>query len=175
MSKYLVVFYSYTGTSRRVAQTLCQQQSWERVEIRDRDVRAGWSGTLRCVLDSVFSREPAINMPSKDMRSYDAVVLVSPIWAYRLAGPMRTFVAQHRQALPDVAVISVMGSRGAPNAEAEIGELLGRSPLMSTSFTSDEVADGSFASRLEMFGKALRQAKDGTASLRPAMRAGAGA
>ena len=87
---------------------------------------------------------------------------------------MRSFVAQHRAALPDVAVISVMGARGAPNAVAEIGELLGRSPLMSTAFTEEEVGNGSYANRLDAFGKAIRQAKEATLVLRPAMWSGAG-
>lgn len=169
MSKFLVVFYSYTGTSRLVAQTLCQIQSWNQVEITDRDAREGWPGTLRCIFDSIFRREPRIDVPTVNFLGYDAVVLVSPIWAYRLAGPMRSFVSQYSLRLPDVAIISVMGSRGAPNAEAEIVELLGRSPLMSTAFTANEVNNWSFANRLDAFARAIRQAKEQTLVLRPAM------
>lgn len=169
MSKFLVVFYSYTGTSRQVAQTLCQLQSWDQIEITDKHARAGASGTLRCVLDSLFRRQPDINVPAVDLQSYGAVVLVSPIWAYRLAGPMRSFVSQHRLNMPDVAVIGVMGSRGAPNAAAEIAQLLGRTPLISTAFTALEVSNGSFANRLDAFAKAVKQAKEKSLVLRPAV------
>jgi hypothetical protein len=174
MSKFLVVSYSYTGTSRQVAQTLCEMQAWDQAEIKDREARAGWSGTVRCVLDSLFRRAPEIQVPALNLLDYDAVVLVSPIWAYRLAGPMRSFVAQNRHALPDVAVISVMGSRGAPNAEAEIAALLGRTPMLSTAFTAVEIGNGSYAGRLDAFGSAIRKAKEQTQALRPAMWSAAG-
>lgn len=169
MSHFLVVYYSYTGTSRRVAQTLCEMQSWDAVEITDRHPRAGWTGTLRSLLDSLLGREPDINLPPLDLTHYDAVVLVSPVWAYRLAGPMRSFVSQHREDMPDVAVIGVMGSQGAPHAVAEISELLGEAPLMSTSFTTHEVSNGSFAGRLDAFGRAIRQAKEEPQVLRSAI------
>jgi hypothetical protein len=70
--------------------------------------------------DSLFRRCPEIRYDGPLPRNFDAVVLVSPIWALRLAGPMRSFAARRRDHLPDVAVISVMGGRGAPNAVAEI-------------------------------------------------------
>jgi len=167
MSKVLVVAYSYTGTSRRVAQLLCRQQGWRLAEIAEVRPRSGASGTLRCLLDSLFRRGPAIRYDGPLPREFDAVVLVSPIWGLRLAGPMRSFVARRRDHLPDVALVSVMGGRSAANAVAEIGRLLGRAPLLSTSFTMQEVDDGSFAGRLQAFGTALRSAKDSQAVVRP--------
>jgi len=174
MGKFLVVFYSHTGTSRQLAQALCQAQSWDQTEIKDREPRTGWLGTLRCVLDSLLLRRPDIDIQPKSWPMYDGVVLVSPIWAYRLAGPMRTFVAQHSRSLPEVAVISVMGSRGAGNAVAEVTELIGREPLLSTAFTTQDIVEGNFASRLDAFAAAIRRAKEGTAVYRPTLRSAPG-
>ena len=81
------------------------------------------------------------------------MVLVAPIWAYRLAGPMRSFVAMRHADLPRFAVVSVMDSRGAANAVAEIAR--GRSPLLSAAFVTREVEDGSCAARLRAFGQAV--------------------
>ncbi|RZL96223.1 MAG: flavodoxin family protein [Variovorax sp.] len=168
MGQVLVVAYSYTGTARRVAERLCSQQGWRLAEIAEVRPRSGASGSLRCLLDSLFRRRPAINYDGPLPRNFDTVVLVSPIWGLRLAGPMRSFVARRRDHLPDVAVISVMGGRGAPNAVAEISQLTGRPPILSTAFTMQEVDDGSFAERLQAFGTALRGARDS----RPVVRAG---
>ncbi|MDE2401841.1 MAG: flavodoxin [Burkholderiales bacterium] len=168
MSKILVVTYSYTGTSRLLGKMLCGMQSWPMAEVRESQPRSGWTGTWRCLMDSFFRRRPAISEIGPTLREYDAVVLISPIWAYRLAGPIRTFVTSNRDQLRDVAVISVMGGSGAPNAVAEIGHLLGRSPLMSTAFTSHEVEDGSCAGRLQAFGQAVQTAEDSSLVMRPA-------
>ena len=104
---------------------------------------------------------------------YKRQVLVSPIWAQRLAGPMRSFVARRRDHLPDVAVVSVMGGRGAPNAVAEIGRIIGRAPFLSTAFTTQEVDDLSFALRLRALGTtlgtALGSSKQSQAVVRPAV------
>lgn len=168
MNKVLVVVYSYTGTSRKVADLLCSQQGWPMAEIVETRPRAGAVGSFRCLLDSVFGRHPSIRYEGPHTKKFDAVVLVSPIWGQRLAGPMRSFVGTQRNHLPDVAVISVMGGRGAPNAVAEISQLIGRAPILDVAFTTHEVDNGSFATRLDAFGTAVRKAEGPQSSVRPA-------
>lgn len=170
MGKILVVVYSYTGSSRRLAQLMCIQQGWSMAEITEPRPRTGGAwGNWRCLLDAFFRRRPAIRYDGPRPMDFDAVVLVSPIWMMRLAGPMRSFVAKLHDQLPDVAVVSVMGGRGAPNAVAEIGQILGRSPILSTAFTMNEVNDGSCAARLQAFGTAVQNAKDAQIVARPAI------
>jgi flavodoxin len=169
MSKILVVVYSYTGTCRRLADLLCDQQGWPMAEITDAQPRRGALGTWRCLLDSWLRREPPIHYTGLPPDGFDAVVLIAPIWAYRLAGPMRSFVASRRTSLADVAVAPVMGGSGAPNAIAEVGTLIGRAPILSTAFTAREVEDGSCAARLRAFGDGVRTAKGADAATRPAI------
>ena len=167
MNNVLVIVYSYTGTSRRVAQLLGSQQGWPLAEITDARPRSGAMGSWRCMLDSLLLRQPAIRYDGPPPSDFDAVVLVSPIWMMRLAGPMRSFVARQRDRLPDVAVLSVMGGQGAPNAAAEIGRMLGRAPILSAAVTQREADDGSCAARLQAFGNAVREAEDSHAVVRP--------
>ena len=168
MDRTLVVFYSYTGTSRRLVQLLCSQLGWPSGEVVEERARSGASGALRCVADSLLRRQPPIRYQGPDPADFGTVVLVSPIWAYRLASPMRSFVADRRDDLQQIAVLSVMGGSGAPNAVAEIGHLLGRAPLLAAAFTTREVEDGSCAGRLEAFGHALRACSRDSQPVRPA-------
>ena len=117
--------------------------------------RNGDVGTWRWLLDSFFRRCPEIRYGEPNHSEFDAVVLVSPIWAYRLAGAMRSFVVAQRASLRDVAVISVMGESGAPKSR-----LIGRPPLMNAAFKTRAVEDGSCAARLQACGKAVQEAKD---------------
>ena len=169
MSKILVVVYSYTGTCRRLADLLCGQQGWPMAEITDAKPRRGVLGTWRCLLDSWLHRKPPIHYRGFPPDGFDAVVLIAPIWAYRLAGPMRTFVDSRRGRLADVAVAPVMGGRGAPNAMAEIRRLTGRAPILGTAFTTREVEDGSCAARLRAFGDGVRAARGADVPTRPAI------
>lgn len=157
MARVLVICYSYTGTARRAAQLLCSHHGWPLGEVHDAAPR----GTLRCVLDSLLRRRPAIRYEGPEPRAFDTVVLVAPIWMYRLAGPMRTFVAHHRDQLQRVAVLATMNSGGASNAFAEVAQLLGHAPVASAAFLQREIDDGSGTSRLLDVGDALDRGESG--------------
>jgi hypothetical protein len=151
MDSILVVSYSYTGISRRAAQLLCSHHGWPLGEITDATSRGIW----RCALDSLLRRRPEIRYQGPDPGDFRTVVLVAPIWVYRLAGPMRSFVFSHKEALPRVAVISTMNAAGASNAVGEIARILGHGVVAAAAFTQREIEDGSGTARLLAFGDAL--------------------
>lgn len=159
-SKILIVFYSHTGTGRHVAQMLARMQEWPRGEVVDADARHGGFGRWRCIVDSMLRRQSAIRYKGPSLIGYDAAVLIAPIWAWRMASPMRSFVIANREALRDVALISVMDKSGAENAEAELAHLLGRKPVMAAAFLTHEVRDGTCAAQLQSFASALQAAED---------------
>ena len=167
MARILVVTYSFTGTGARLAELLCRSRDWTSAQVSDRRPRRRWV-TLRCAIESFFRLKPPIVYNGPDPAGFDLVVLVAPIWLRRLAGPMRSFVANFGAGLRKVAVVSVMGGKGGQNAAAEIGNLLDRAPLMSTTFTMREVDDGSYAPRLLALAAALQAATEQTqGELRP--------
>lgn len=151
MARVLVVCYSYTGTARRAAQLLCSHHGWPLGEIHDRGPR----GTLRCLLDSFLRRRPAIRYEGPEPGTFDSVVLLAPIWMYRLAAPMRSFLAAHRERLPRVAMVVTMNSGGATNAFGEVAQLLGHPPVACAAFLQREIEDGSGTGRLLDVGDAL--------------------
>ena len=152
MDAILVVCYSHTGTSRRAAQLLSSHHGWPLGEITDDAPR----GNLRCVLDSLLRRRPRIRYQGPDPGDYRTVVLVAPIWMYRLAAPMRSFVAQRAADLRRVAVIVTMGGAGGSNAFGEVARLLRHPPIATAAFLQREIEDGSGTARLLAFGDALQ-------------------
>lgn len=153
MDSILVVCYSYSGVSRRAAQLLCSHHGWPLGEIRDTAPR----GTWRCVLDSLLRRHPDIRYAGPDPADFRMVVLVAPVWVYRLAGPMRSFVARQKRALRRVAVVCTMGSGGASNAIAEVARLLTHGVVVaSAAFTARTIEDGSATGPLLAFGESLQ-------------------
>jgi flavodoxin len=164
MPSTLIVFYSYTGTSRRVAQLLAAQQGWPVGEIIEEHPRAGAGGTLRCVLDSLLGREPPVRYEGPEPGGFDQVVLVAPVWVYQLAGPMRSFISRYAPRLSHYAVATTMSGSGAENVQSEIARLLRQPPLRTAAFPTRTVEDGSFANALQAFGDAL---SGGNAPMRP--------
>ncbi len=163
MDSILVVCYSHTGTSRRVAQLLCSHHGWPLGEISEvKPSRGSW----RCVLDSLLRRRPGIRYQGPDPADFRTVVLVSPIWMYRLAGPMRSFVAGHKNALKRVAVIQTMNSAGATNAFGEIAHLLGHGVVDAIACKAGEIEVGSGTDRLLAFADALQPGSTATQPVR---------
>ena len=155
--KVLAVSYSYTGRCRKLRQALAAQLDWAEGEITD---TAPGRATWRCILDSLLRRRPRIRYTGPALDNFDAVVLIAPIWAQRVASPMRSFVGDRWPRVPTVALVSVMGGDGAPDALAEVTRLLGQAPSVSTTFTQREIDDGSFTGHIEAFGRSVEQARE---------------
>lgn len=160
MSDILVISYSNTGTSRQLARMLCEQQGWPMAEIREMQPRCGLSGQLRCLLDSWFRRRPLICYVGPAPNEYDAVILVAPVWSWRLAGPVRSFVKLMKEQLPDLAMISVSQGFGTEGVISELNSLMGYFPVLSTTFTPEEINNKSCLERLQVFGKATQVAEN---------------
>jgi flavodoxin len=156
MGKVLIVFYSYTGTSRLIAEALSAFYGWPVGEVRDQTAGRSY---LRSVLDSLLRRRPPVHYAGPPPQGFDCLVLVSPIWVGRLAGPMRSFVSTLGVFPPQVAVISAMGGGGAVEAERELGRLLGHPPLLTTACVEREVRDGSYSARLKTFADAVQSSE----------------
>ncbi|TFZ04981.1 flavodoxin family protein [Ramlibacter rhizophilus] len=142
MDSVLVVVYSMTGTSRLLAERLCSQQGWPMGLLTDRHPRRGPGGMLRCVLDSLLQRCPAVRYDGPPPEDFHTVILIAPIWVYRLAAPMRSFIAEHRDGLHRAAVMVTMGSGGALNAFQEVERRLHRAPVLTCAFKAADVLAG---------------------------------
>lgn len=164
MDSILVVFYSYTGVSRRAAQLIAAHHDWPIGEIRDAHRRAGFVGGLRCVLDSLLRRRPSIRYDGPDPGNFRTVILISPIWAYQMAGPMRSFLAENAPHIRRFAQVTLMNAVGASNAVAEAQRLIGRPALLTTEFLSREFEDGSGTAHLLRFGDTLSRLSTSTGS-----------
>lgn len=156
MDTVLVVVYSLTGTSRRVADRICAQQGWPMGVVTDRRARTGATGALRCVLDSLLRRSPPILYDGPDPRDFHTVLLVAPVWTYRLAAPMRSFLARHRDEIRHTAVVMTMGSAGAAHAWLEVEQVLGRPPVLKAAFRAADVLSGAADGPALEFAEALR-------------------
>ena len=147
----LVVCYSNTGVSRRAAQLLCSMHDWPLGEVRD----SGQRGVLRCVLDSLLRRQPAISYDGPPPGNFQTVVLVAPIWMGRLAGPMRSFVSRYERQLPRVVFVATMNSGGEQAVFHEVADRLGHPLFASAAFRQREIEDGSGTTRLLTFADSL--------------------
>jgi flavodoxin len=92
MSKVLVVQYSRTGNTRRLAEAIVAATGWELETIVDTRDRSGVLGFLRSGLEAMLRRKSRLRPAQKDPREYDLVVIGSPVWDRSVSVPVRTWV-----------------------------------------------------------------------------------
>lgn len=164
MSKILVVSYSRTGTTRKVAEDIVVALQADFKEVIDARRRRGWPGYLRSGFESIARGLPSIEA-DWEPKGYDLVVLGTPVWTGSMASPMRSFIFLHRAHLDRVACFCTMGGgRGARAALAEMTGLCGATRAPTFSATQADVQKGRHAARLREFIDRLEQVARGDVS-----------
>jgi len=141
MPDVLVVFHSRTGHCRDLARLLSEQRGWALAEV-------AWPGEqpsyARCARQALLRDRPEIRYRGPDPSDFGVVVLMSPIWCWRLCPPMRSFVRSMEGKLGGVAVLSCMGGSGAANAVAEVEHLIHRPVVAKLALRQSEVDAGRY-------------------------------
>ncbi|MDR0821142.1 MAG: hypothetical protein LBN40_01575 [Oscillospiraceae bacterium] len=99
----LVVYYSYSGNSKKVAQKLAQSEHADTLEIKDNRRPNMWKAFWVGCPKAIFGGEWAIAPISTDLTTYDKLIIVSPIWA----GGTPPAVNSLLSALPSGKTVSV--------------------------------------------------------------------
>jgi len=165
MAKVLVVFHSRSGHCRMIAEALSQKRGWSLGEVV---YLQGGQSYGRCARDALLRREPQIRYQGPNPSRFDVVLLVSPVWCWRLSPPMRSFVRPMHGKLDGVAMLSCMGGSGAGNAVAEVERLIKRPVVAKIAFRQDQVESGSHTEPLQAFADEVAACASTRARPRPA-------
>ena len=164
----LIAFYSGSGTTRKIAEALAAQLKCDVEEIIASKPHAGFPGVLRSLIEAMRHR-PAQIAPAKRVPSaYDLVIIGTPVWAWSVSSPIRAYLMQHANTLPQVAFFCAMGGSGDQGTFAQMQALAGKAPRAKAAFTTAEVVGGRFAPRLAAFVQALGSSASPTSDQRAA-------
>jgi hypothetical protein len=164
----LVVYYSRTGTTRRLATDLAKALGADIDEIHDAGGRMGFVGYWRSVSEARGRRATVISPALHDPAAYDLVVIGTPVWAWSLSSPVRAYLTLNRPRLPDIAFFATLGGAGADSAFAQMHGVAGKPPRQVLAVTAAEVAAKSYGKKLLAFVDTLLTPSAATAALRSA-------
>jgi flavodoxin len=137
--KILVVYFSKTGHTERVARDIAAATGADIERIQDKKDRSGCIGLFAAARDGRKENsteiEPARNDPSK----YDLVIIGSPVWAWNMTPATRTYVEQNRSKLKEVAFFITAGSTKADEVEPYMEKLCGRKMMCCFGLVEDEL------------------------------------
>lgn len=137
--RILVVYFSRTGTTRRLAEHIARATSADLEELKETQSRRGIFGWLRSGYEGTYRRSTKPLPLQRHLRDYDLVFLGSPTWNRSLASPVRGFLEQHASDLPNVALFATCQGEGATEVNAQMAALLKDRPLATLAMLERDV------------------------------------
>lgn len=123
--KTLIVYFSFSGNNEVLAkelQSILHCDIFPIIELRG---RVG----ISIFLDILFKRSPPIEKTEIALNQYDHIILVAPIWAGRIANPLKTFLKQEKENIRAYSFITLCGVGGNVKLRDELSRLTGQKPV----------------------------------------------
>ncbi|MEM2885773.1 MAG: flavodoxin [Thermoproteota archaeon] len=147
----LVVYYSRTGTTKKVAETIAQALGCDVEEVIDTKDRSGLIGWLRSGRDAASRKLTTIEKTKNRPETYDVVVIGTPVWNGKASTPIMTYVSQYKDLFKEVAFFCTHDGSG-EGALRDLETLCGKKPLATLALRrKQEVATGEYVGKAKRF------------------------
>ena len=154
--KALVVYYSRTGHTGKVAAELAKELQCDKEEIVDTVNRSGPIGWLQSGRQASSNAMTKLKPMEKDPAQYDIVIIGTPVWAANVSTPARTYIAENKAKFKKVAFFLTLGSRGAEATLKNMTELSGKTPAGTLAITAKDLSSGAYADSVKKFAAELK-------------------
>lgn len=121
--KKLIVFYSKTGHTKRVATDLVKNLKSDIDEIIDLKNRNGFWGFIKAGYDGMKGNLTEIKS-DKNPKSYDLVLIGTPVWGDNLTPAVRTYVAKYKNDFKKIVVFTTSGGAKPEKTVAQLETVL---------------------------------------------------
>ena len=151
----LVVYYSRSGNTRRVAEEIATVIGAELEEIIEDTRRSGLLGYLRSGRDALLHRLPAIGRSKHDPAKFDLVIIGTPVWTSSVAAPVRTWLVQNAHTLGRVAFFVTHGGSGSKRTFRQMEQLGEVEPVATLAVREHELKTGEWLPPTQQFAAAF--------------------
>jgi len=154
--KTLIVYYSRTDTTRKVAEALAQKLGAEVEELKDTVDRSGAIGYLKSGRDASLKKLTKLEAVKHNPLEFYLVIIGTPIWSWNLSVPIRTYLEEQKSNFKKVAFFCTMGGSGDERAKNDLEKIIGHEVSAELSLTTKEVVKNEFEEKLTAFADRLR-------------------
>jgi len=155
--KILVVFYSRSGRTKKVAEAISDILKCDKEEIFDTKSREGILGFLSAGSDANLRRLTTIKEIKNTPSLYDLLIIGTPIWSSNISTPIRTYLSLYKEDFEKVAFFC--NRLGSDSKKVFVGmkNLSQKTPLALLELTSREVARDQYMQKVKEFIKNLKE------------------
>lgn len=149
--KSLVVFYSRSGTTKKVGEAISKALECNIEELIDTANRKGLFGWLRSGRDAMRKRLTVIQPIKLNPNEVDIVIIGTPNWGNMLAPAIRTYIEQNKVSFKKVAFFCTAGGSNFEKPFKELELICGKSPQNVLGLKQDEVKKGDITDKINQF------------------------
>lgn len=150
MNKVLTIFYSKTGTTKKIALELKEKLQCDVEEIKELKERKGVIGFIKSAYDALTKKLTEIAPIEKDPANYDIIILSTPVWAGKMVPAVRTYINQNRNKFKNVCFLCTYLSGGVENAFKDMKRSAGK-PILTLGITHGEIKKGNYLPKINKF------------------------
>ena len=154
--KALVVYYSRTGNTRKVAEEIAKALNADVEELTDQGSRKGIFGWLRSGKEGMSRMDAKITDVKKFPGNYDVTIIGTPIWGWNMSSPVRTYLGQFGDRINKAAFYCTYGSSPGKTF-AEMAAAIKQKPLATMMLKEKEVKGNAFSEKLNSFIEEINQ------------------
>lgn len=128
--KVLVIYYSDTGNTEKVAQHIANETAAVVEAIGTPVFGKGIWNYLKRAWYALRKKVIPINDIENDPAQFDLVIIGSPVWAGHVASPVRSYLMKYSSKISKIAFFVTLGGNGSAGALKDMRELSGLKPAV---------------------------------------------
>lgn len=149
--KTLVVYYSRSGNTKKVAEAVSNAFKCDIEAIVDTKKRTGLWGWLTSGRDATIGAVTQIEDFKRDLSSYDLIIIGTPIFSWNVSAAVRTFLLQYQDQIKSAAFFCTEGGGGGNRAFGSMEKVLGKKPVATLIVNEKEVKNGDYHKKASEF------------------------
>lgn len=149
--KTLIVYYSRTETTKKIAQAIANEIECDIEEIVDMTNRDGNMGYLKSCVDAILKKDTTIKDIVYNPQDYDLIIIGTPVWASTVSNSVRMYIIQNAMNFKNVAFFCTEKSSGSEKTFKDMKLLCNKEPIDVIRFTTKEVNNESYSQQIKEF------------------------
>jgi flavodoxin len=149
--KTLIVFFSLTGNTRKIAQAISDELNGTLEEIQDTRNRNGIAGYLLSIMEALFKKRSKIQEVKHDPSAYDLVIIGTPVWAFNISSPVRTYLEQKKKSINAAAFFVTCTASGGKKVLQDMTNLYGKKASALLEIKEEDIKSGKYLEKVKQF------------------------